>query len=75
MTLSINTTGDIKTPIKISIYGNKSSIDLIFFDTFSAFKSALQIFINNVSTKSYIENTNLILEAVNLIELGRLKDE
>lgn len=75
MTLSINTTGDIKTPIKISIYGSKSSIDLIFFDTFSAFKSALQIFINNVSTKSYIENTNLILEAVNLIELGRLKDE
>ena len=75
MVLSINTVGEITTPIRISVYGDKSNTDLIFSNTFSAFKSALQAFINNVRAKSYIEITNPQLEAVHLIELGRLKDE
>lgn len=75
MTLSLNTVGESATPIKISVYGNKSDLELVFVDTFSAFRSALQSFINSVITKNHIEDTASILEAVNLIELGRLNDD
>lgn len=74
MMLSIEAFGEIITPIKISIYGDRGHVELEFIDTFSAFKSALQTFINNVIAKSYNEITDSVLEAVNLIELGRSND-
>ena len=58
-------------PIKISIHGELGDIELVFEDTFAAFKAALKNFIDNVISKRYNENTGPILEAVNLIELGR----
>ena len=73
--LSINTVGELKTPIKISLCGDRNYIELTFEDTFLAFKSALEEFINIVKTKSYNDSTKRILEAVRLIELGRAKDE
>ena len=72
--VSIETVGDIVTPIKIIIYGDQGHAELIFKDTFAAFKSALQSFINNVSLNNYAEITDSVLESVNLIELGVLDD-
>lgn len=51
MMFLIDTVGEIMTPIKICIYGDKSHIELTFLDTFSAFKSALQAFVNSVIAK------------------------
>ena len=74
MVLSIDAAGKIVTPVKISLYGELGNIELVFEDTFAAFKSALKTFINNVIGKSYTENNDTVLEAVNLIELGRLSN-
>ena len=59
-------------PIKISVYGANGHRELVFSDTFSAFKSALESFVNNVSSKKYDEITAFTLESVGLIELGVL---
>ena len=74
MVVSIDSVGDVLAPIKISVYGAKGHRDLVFLDTFSAFKSALQLFVNNVSSKKYAEITESVLESVSLIELGVLDD-
>ena len=73
--LSIESVGEIVTPIKISIYGNVSNIELEFEDTFSAFKLALSTFINNVIAENFTEITDSVLEVVKLIELGRLRND
>lgn len=70
--ISIDTVGEIMAPIKISVYGANGHRELVFSDTFSAFKSALESFVNNVSSKKYDEITAFTLESVGLIELGVL---
>ena len=75
LVVSIDTLGEITCPISINIFGDKGSLELVFSDSFSAFKAALQVFINTVRSKNYDENTEGTLESVNLIELGRLDYE
>ena len=72
LVVSIDSFGGVVCPIKINIFGNKGSLELTFSDSFAAFKSALQVFINNVSSRDYDVKTEATLESVNLIELGRL---
>ena len=75
LVVSIDTFGEITCPIRINIFGDKGSLELVFSDSFAAFKSALQVFINNVSSKDFDIKTEATLESVSLIELGRLDYE
>lgn len=75
LTVSIDAFGKVVCPIKINIVGDKGSIELVFSDSFSAFKAALEAFVNTVRFKNHNANTEATLESVNLIELGRLDDE
>ena len=73
--VSIDTLGEVIAPIKINLFGDKGKAELVFSDTFAAFKSALQKFINNIISKNYDLITESTMESVNLIELGRLHSE
>lgn len=71
--ISLSTFGNIPASTVIKLYGERGKLDLVFSDTFSAFKSALERFINNIISKNYDIDKKGILEAVTLIELGRAK--
>tara|TARA_Y100001934_G_C12217853_1_gene709266 strand:+ start:60 stop:959 length:900 start_codon:yes stop_codon:yes gene_type:complete len=73
--VSITAHGNVAAPIKISLFGSKAKIDLLFADTFSAFKSALQDFVDIVNGRGKNSAADSTLSCVNLIELGRFSDE
>ena len=60
------------TPIKINIEASKTDMDLIFTDSFSAFKEALRFFILGVNEKRDIIERSFIEKTVELIERGRV---
>ena len=65
------TTGIKDTPMLIKLKGTKGSKDLVFTDTFSAFKAALQSFVNGI-TGGTIESPRAFNEqVVDLLEKGR----
>ena len=71
MILTISSSGQKNTKIKICIIGTKGRIDLTPKDMFNCFKSALKEFILSVQTKKSKISNRQILETVKLIELGR----
>lgn len=69
--VQISTYGNLNVPIMLKIYGKKNNLSLKFNDPFSAFKKALECFVESVrSGEQKVDFRNLI-EVVRLIELGR----
>ncbi|MGY8818121.1 MAG: Gfo/Idh/MocA family oxidoreductase [Pseudomonadales bacterium] len=69
-------TGDLAVgPIAIRVIGNKGYKDLLFSDSFSAFKAALQDFIAGVQLKLVNSSPDFNRKVVCLIEQGRRRLE
>lgn len=63
--------GDNKAPIKLSIIGEAGYMDLVFTDSFSCFKQALQIFALTIKNKNRIIPLDETLNVVKVIEIGK----
>lgn len=65
---SFKTLGDCKSPVKIVIYGTNLTQEIIFSDTFSAFKGALCEFVSIVRGEKMNDSKGRTLKAVEIIE-------
>jgi len=68
---TISTLGDIPAPLALRLVGEQGWKDLIFSDTFFAFKKALQMFIDGVRNNSQYIDRNDTMAVIRLIEAGR----
>jgi hypothetical protein len=64
------TTGSLPAPLSIRILGDRGQIDLLFEDSFYAFKAALKKFINVVINKEENIPRNFTKEMVQILEKG-----
>lgn len=62
--------GDVQTPISIRIFGTSGWKDFTFTDSFSAFKAALQAFIEGVIDKKVMSDKAFNTRVVQLLERG-----
>ena len=62
--------GDIDHPIQITLIGDKASAELVFQDSFHAFKCALRHFLDTSCTGIQGISVHDMLETVSLIEAG-----
>lgn len=65
------TVGEISAPISIRVMGDKGWKDLFFSDSFSAFKAALQDFVDGVLSKSINSSPVFNRRVVEIVEAGR----
>ena len=70
--ITISTMGSIKVQPQINIKGEKKNINMVFKDTFFAFKYSLNQFIKSVNSKDIITDQDSLLEIISLIEIGIL---
>lgn len=68
--VNFTATGPLPARLAITIYGTQRSIELVFSDSFTAFRTALQTFIQGVRTGSMPIPRRDTLDVVNLIERG-----
>lgn len=71
---NFKTLSNCKCPIKITIYGTSGYKELLFNDTFAAFKSALQDFIDIVNNKKLNMSKELTIKAIEIIDRGRVPE-
>ncbi|MCB9231349.1 MAG: Gfo/Idh/MocA family oxidoreductase [Bacteroidia bacterium] len=65
------TTGNTFSPLKISVFGSKGHKELLFTDSFTAFKRALEIFVDDyLLNKTASTPDSFYYSAVDLIEAG-----
>lgn len=64
-------TGDALTPITIRVCGTKGWKDLVFTDSFSAFKEALQTFITGILDQTPMSPISFNTQVVKFIEEGQ----
>ncbi|MEI6791470.1 MAG: Gfo/Idh/MocA family oxidoreductase, partial [Myxococcaceae bacterium] len=69
-TVKFSTLGDVQTPITIDLHGTKSMRKLVFQDTFSAFKRALEVFIEGFTKRQQMITHGELRRIVSLIERG-----
>lgn len=62
--------GDVQTPISIRVFGTHGWKDLSFTDSFSAFKAALQAFIEGILDKKVMSDKAFNTTVVQLLERG-----
>ena len=67
---TFSTLGNLKEPIKIHIIGEKGELNLIFENTFMAFKNTLEDFISGILTGECKSPFEFNAKVVNLIERG-----
>jgi len=67
---SFSTLGNVKEPISIKVVGLNGEIELIFENTFTAFKNALQDFVNGITDGDCKSPFEFNAKVVNLIERG-----
>ncbi len=70
ISVKFTTLGSLKTPIVIRLYGTNSMRELVFRDTFFAFKQALQVFIDGFTRRRYMINHGELRGVVSIIERG-----
>lgn len=63
--------GTISSPLSLRVMGERGWKDLVFQDSFTAFRSALQEFIDGVRAREQRIDTNFLIEVISLIEAGR----
>lgn len=74
ITTSFKTLNDCKAPIKITLFGTKAMKDLVFTDTYNAFKSALSEFINIIRKEKINKSKEITLKTIGIIEKGMTND-
>ena len=62
--------GDVQTPISIRVFGTSGWKDFTFTDSFSAFKAALQAFIEGITDKKVMSDKAFNTTVVQLLERG-----
>ncbi len=62
--------GEVQSPIFIRVFGTSGWKDFTFTDSFSAFKAALQAFIQGVSDKTVMSDRAFNTKVVQLLERG-----
>jgi predicted dehydrogenase len=67
----ISTLGPVHAPLGMRVMGDRGWMDLLFRDSFAAFKAALQEFVDGVVRREVRAAPEFLLEVVRLIELGR----
>lgn len=65
---------DSSAPISLRVIGARSWQDKIFHDSFTAFKAALQDFVNGIRSKSIRSPESFNRKVVSLIEAGRTSE-
>jgi len=65
---------DSSAPISIRVIGTKGWQDKIFHDSFTAFKAALQDFVDGIRSKSVRSPVSFNRKVVSLIEAGRIPE-
>jgi len=63
--------GGASAPLSLRVMGDKGWKDLVFQDSFTAFRSALQEFVDGVRTREQRIDPHFLLEVVALVEAGR----
>ncbi|MGH1440858.1 MAG: Gfo/Idh/MocA family oxidoreductase [Cellvibrionaceae bacterium] len=71
LTASVSSLGNVLSPIGFKVFGQKSSKELIFADTFSAFKQTLNAFVQGVINKEEVIPYSNNYRVVDMIEKGR----
>lgn len=69
--LLVSALGAVGAPLALRVIGDKGWRDLVFQDSFSAFRSALQVFVDSVRTQVPAIPEESTLAVVDLIEAGR----
>jgi hypothetical protein len=69
--LLVSALGGTSAPMALRVMGEKSWKDLVFQDAFTAFRSALQEFVDGVRARQQRIAPDFVLEVVSLIEAGR----
>ncbi|MFC1801738.1 Gfo/Idh/MocA family oxidoreductase [Nanoarchaeota archaeon] len=67
---SFFTSGDLASPIRICLFGSKGFREVVFKDSFFAFKSALQHFIDVVLKRNSAQPKESVLNIIEIIERG-----
>ena len=70
VTCSLQSLGKKNAPIELEFIGTQSSKKCVFFNSFQAFKKALETFIND-SILHNISHKKRIISSIELIELGK----
>lgn len=65
--------GTTKCPLSIRLFGSKTHKELVFEDTYFAFKTSLEKFVESVRKKQRIIPIDRTLEVIEVIEKGFLK--
>lgn len=68
----LKVTGNTPAPLEIKFYGDKGSVTKTFHDSYNAFKSSLENFINVVNKTVENFNRNETMEIVSIIEKGMI---
>lgn len=69
--LTIHAMGNLAAPIALSVMGESGWKQLVFRDSFSAFKVALETFVSVVQTRHSPIADDFLLEVADLLEAGR----
>lgn len=67
------TLGKVSCPLSIRIYGNNGFRELVFRDTYYAFKTSLEQFLKGIRTRTCIIPRAKTLEVIDIIEKGLKK--
>lgn len=68
----LKVTGDIVTPYSLKFFGNKGSVTKNFSDSFSCFRKALIVFIEQINTKEVKISRDETKELIKILEWGRI---
>jgi predicted dehydrogenase len=69
--IQVSSMGKVDVPISFQVFGSEGCCDIVFSDTFSAFRSALQEFVDSIK-KEHKNNSKEIIDAIQLVEMGRI---
>ena len=69
--LLVSALGAVAAPLALRVIGDHGWKDLIFQDAFTAFRSALQAFVDSVRTRRPAIAESFVMDVVALIEAGR----
>lgn len=70
--LRITALGKVPAPISIMVFGERSWKELVFRDSFNAFKFALEDFVEGIRNHDVRTQPESILNAIRLVEAGRM---
>lgn len=70
--IQVSSMGNIDVPISFLVFGSNGWRNIVFRDTFSSFRGALQEFVDSINKKESKINSKEIIDAIELVEMGRI---